>query len=407
MRPADSLHLRHFVRYKLAHMNNEPTYKTMAEHQRVYDLIWSQMPEMQKRTSSSWWFFILCPKGEEGYGPRQMMFSIATRVGKQIRISDVDLPGLDLKRQVTEGVDMFPAISVGWYCDGRTVHEDIVKATAVTRLSLPEKTIACWADQPDGTQHGYEISDSANHPLGLEARIVGEKGSAHFEAWGDLNCLDNSPHESINIDTAVGGTHFIAWRRMHFKGEFNLPGTETETMEGLCYFQRVCLNVPTFPWKWIWALFPDGSMFSAYVPYVGLNLFRRGYTFFNTNRKEQAALSIAPKAFWDWPDARERIWLAEYTRVTPVLGRGPHPVFEVRTRDKQGDFVEFTAVPYGHTHFFIDRPIWGGRRESHWNYNEYMFRMENLSGRVQGKPITQETMGQGFGSLEYTWGLGL
>lgn len=388
-------------------MDYQPAYKTMAEHQQVYDLIWSQMPHMQKRTSSTWWFFILFPQGEEGYGPRQMMFSIATRVGERIRISDMWLPGLDLQRPLDNGVDTFAAAAVGWYCDGETVHEDIVKTTAVTRLSLPDKSVECWADQANGNRYGYEICAASTPPLALEAHIIGEKGSAHFNAWGDLNCLDNAPQEAINIDTPFGGTHFIAWRRMHFKGDFDLPGTGKETLTGLGYFQRVCLNVPTFPWKWIWALFPDGSMFSAYVPYAGLNLLRKGYTFFNSNRKEQATLSIAPKAFWDWPDARERIWLAEGTRVTPILGRGPHPHFEVTTQNKAGDFMRFTAVPYGHTRFFIDRPLLGSRLESHWNYNEYMFRMENVDGRIQNQPITQATMGQGFGSLEYTWGLGL
>ena len=258
------------------------SYKSLAEHQRVYDLIWSQTPHMQNRTSSSWWFFLLLPKQEEGYGPRQMMFTIATRAGEKIRIRDEWLAGINIKRTVPDGEDTFEAISVGWYCDGQTVHEDVVKETAVTHLSLNNKTIQCWAAQENGERYGYEIKDVADKPLTMEAHIKGEKGEAKFEAWGDLNCMDNSPHESVNVDTPIGGTHFIAWRRMHFKGEFDLPGTGKEMMEGLAYFQRVCMHVPVFPWKWIWILFPDGSMFSAYVPYVGLNMRRKAYGFFDS-----------------------------------------------------------------------------------------------------------------------------
>lgn len=386
-------------------MNN--TYKTMAEHQRIYDLIWSQLPERQNRTSSTWWFFILFPKGPEGYGPRQMMFSIATRVGQTIRINDTELPGLDLKRNIENGVDQFPAMAVGWYCDGQQVHEDIIKTTAVTHLSLPDKIVDCTAPSTDGRSYGYQIRASHNPPLSLDVSITGQNGRAHFTAWGDLNCHDNAPQEAIDIDTPFGGTHFVAWRRMNFKGEFDLPGTGKETIEGLTYFQRVCLNVPTFPWKWIWTLFPDGSMFSAYVPYVGLNLFRKGYTFFDSNRKEQAALAISPKAFWDWPDGRQRIWLKKRTKVVPVLGRGEHPQFEVSTENEAGDFIRFTAVPYGRAHLYLDRPILRGRKTSRWDYNEYMFRAENLNGRIQGQTINSETFGQGFGTLEYTWGLGI
>jgi len=381
------------------------TYNSVEENRRIFNQIWSQMPEMQKRTSSSWWFFILFPKDETGFGRRQLMFSIATRVGEQIRINDVWLPGLDLNREIKNGVDAFPAMVVGWYCDGRQVHDDIVKVKAIAKASLPERKIQCWAEPENGPRYGYEIRASTERDLALEAHIRGKKGTAHFQAWGDLDSLHSSPHESINIDTPIAGTHFIAWRRMNFKGEFDLPATGKETMAGICYFQRVCLNVPTFPWKWIWSLFPDGSMFSAYVPYLGQNLFRKGYQFFDSNKKEQRSISIGAAGFWDWPGPSEQITFNK-AEITPVLG-DTHPTFEVDVSNKKGDFVKFLADTYGHTRFWIDRPIWGGRKESHWTYNEYMFRMENLEGSVQGRKISRETMGQAFGSLEYTWGLGL
>ncbi|HEX6387579.1 MAG TPA: hypothetical protein VF177_23165 [Anaerolineae bacterium] len=385
-------------------MDNRPTYQTLAQHRRAFDRIWSQMPERQKRTSSSWWFFLLFPKDGQGYGRRQLMFAIASRVGQQIRINDVWLPGINLKRQVNDGVDRFHAMAVGWYCDGRQVHEDIVKATAEATLSS-EGFIQCWAG-PKDEPRGLEICASPTHSLGLAARVKGEKGEAHFEAWGDLDSRSSSPHESVDIDTLLGGTHFVAWRRMHFRGEFDLPVTGRETLEGICYFQRVCLNVPTFPWKWIWVLFPDGSLFSAYVPYVGLQLWRQGYTFFRSNLLEQATLPILPAGFWDWPGASEQV-LFKKARITPVLGDGPHPTFDLSASNPGGDTLQFRAVPYGHTRFYIDRPLLGGRLASHWSYNEYMVRLEGLDGQIQGKPINAATMGQGFGSLEYAWGLGL
>jgi hypothetical protein len=387
-------------------MPNPNSNKTVADHQRVVDLIWSQMPHMQKRTSSSWWFFILFPRETEGYGPRQLMFAIATRAGQQIRIHGDWLPGLDLNRSLDDGVDRFSAMVNGWYCDGRQVHEDLVKGTAVSTLSTADKAIRCWSHRPGGATIGMEICESATQPLALETHVVGQKGAARFTAWGDLDCLHSSPEVSIDVDTAVGGVHFIAWRRMNFHGEFDLP-TGRETLSGIGYFQRVCLNVPTFPWKWIWAVFPDGSLFSAYVPYVGLNLLRRGYHFFADNRKEQTAVSLFPAAFWDWPGPSEQIRFNQ-ARVTPILGqKGEHPRFDVQVGNKQGDYVSFQAVPYGHANLDIDRPTLGGWLRMHWNYNEFMFRMEGLNGRVNGRPITFATMGQGFGSLEYTWGLGL
>ena len=156
----------------------------------------------------------------------------------------------------------------------------------------------------------------------------------------------------------------------------------------------------------IWAAFPDQSIFTAYVPYLGLNLFRKGYQFFRSNRLEQATLSITQSAAWIPPGAAQPV-LFNRMSATPVLGRGLHPEFEINARNDAGDHVAFTAAPYGLSRFYIDRPILGGLVESHWNYNEYMFRMEKLRGSVAGRPLSREHNGQAFGSLEYTYGLGL
>jgi hypothetical protein len=386
-------------------MVSPTTYRTNIENQRVYNLIWSQMPEMQNRNSSSWWFYLMFPKTDEGYGPRQLMYAIAARVGERIRVNDIWLPGIDLDRPIVDGVDKFHAMNVGWYGDEQGVHDYIIKEAAPVVMSEHDQIIRSWSDSENGSGHGIEIRSSNNRPLALETVVQGPNGSAHFEAWGDLDSKNSSPHESIKIDTPAGGTHFIAWRRMNFEGEFELP-TGTEHLSGICYFQRPCVNVPLFPWKWIWSMFPDGSMFSSYIPYVGLNLLRKGYRFFKSERLEQITLPIGANAFWDWPGASEEVRFNNAS-ITPLFDLGPYPQFDVKVSNNQGDHLTFRAETYGHTCNFIDRPILGNRAEVHWNYNEFMFRMANLNGSVSGKEITYETMGQNFGNLEYAWGLGL
>jgi hypothetical protein len=374
------------------------------EQKRVFDLIWSQMPQMQNWSSSSWWFFLLFPKGEKGYGPKQLMYAMANRAGNSISITGAQLNGLDLKRPIAEGVDRFDSISVGWYCDGDKLHENLVKQVAPATLSS-EGYIHAWAEQENGEKHGGEIRASATEPLTLEAHFKGANGEASFTTWGDLYTLDTSPDESINIDTPIGGTHFIAWRLVNFKGEFRSPAG-TEQLEGLGYFQRVCLNVPAFPWKWVWALFEDGTLFSAYVPYVGANLFRRGYKFFKRKWMEEKTISIGANAYIDFFGPEERFDFG-MAKVTPILGNGPYPDFAVYCKHKNGNFLRFRAECYGHAPQWIDRPVLNGRGSTHWSYNEYMFRMRDVSGRIGDRVINKETMGNGFGNLEYTWGLGL
>jgi hypothetical protein len=385
-------------------MSDGPSYETLAEHQRVFDQIWWQMPERQNRTSSSWWFFILFPEEEEGYGPRQLMFSIASRVGDSIRVNDVWLPGMDLDRPIENGIDEFPAISVGWYGDGQQVHENIVNQPAETTLSR-EGSLVAWADREDGAKRGGEIRASSTRRLGLDAHFVGDKGEARFEAWGDLDSRNTSPVEAMNVDTVAGGAHLVAWRRMQFKGDFDLPGGR-ETLEGLCHFQRVSLNIPLFPWKWVWALFPDGTAFSVFVPYMGPQLLRKGYRFFGFNALERATIPIRQSGLWDWGTSEQRVRF-DTASVTPIFDSGSHPDFAVHARNQQGDFVEFKATSSGHARNYIDRPVLRGRMETHWNYNEYLFRMEELEGRIGDTVVSKETMGQGFGTLEYAWGVGL
>lgn len=375
-----------------------------AEQRRVYELIWSQMPAMQKRTSSTWWFFVLLPKGPEGYGPNQMMFASANRAGERVRINDVWLRGLDLQRPVVNGLDRFQVLNTGWYCDGKTVHEHLIRHSADAVLSS-EGYLEAWSMDEAGQCYGGEIRASDAYPLALEAHYRGPGGGGRFTAWGDLNTVDTSPHEAVNIDSYFGGTHFIAWRLMHFEGDFWWPGG-AERLSGLGYFQRVCLNIPAFPWKWIWALFEDGTLFSAYVPYVGLNLFRKGYRLFSREWMERTTLSILPGAYWD-PAGPEERFLFDHVRVTPRLTGREYPSFEVFARRRGGDFISFIAEPYGRTRSFVDRPLLGGEREAHWNYNEFMFRMAAVEGSINGRLVSHRTMGNGFGSLEYTYGLAL
>jgi len=381
---------------------NDVSDRSLADHQRVVDRIWRQYPDRQNRTSSSWWWFILFPEGDEGYGPEQLMFSIASRAGDDIRVNDIPMAGLDLDRQIDRGVDSFSAISVGWYGDDEAVHEGLVNQPATARLT--DGSISAWADGKDG-ERGGEIRESTDRPLGLEAHFAGQKGAAKFEAWGDLENRVDSPVQAMDTHTPVGGMDLVAWRRMQFDGEFDLPDGPQE-LSGICYFQRVCLNLPLFPWKWIWAFFPDGTAFSAFIPFFGPQVLRRGYRFFDSKRIERSTIPVRQSALWD-SSTSDRIVEFDSATIEPVFDDGPHPHFEVEVSDGNRNHVAFTATSYGHARNYIDRPLLGGLTESHWSYNEYLFRMDDLKGNIEGKSICKETVGQGFGTLEYACGLGL
>jgi hypothetical protein len=387
----------------VAALTENPVERTLSEHQRIFDRIWWQHPERQNRTSSSWWFFILFPEGPRGYGPRQLMFSVAARVGDRIRVNDTWLPGMDLDRPTENGVDQFDAISVGWHGDEQEVHDRLVNQPAEATLSR-DGSLTAWADREDGARRGGEIRAAADRPLGLEAHFIGDEGEAQFEAWGELDSRITAPVQAMDLDTIAGGVDLVAWRRMQFDGEFALP-TGRERLSGTCYFQRVCLNLPLFPWKWIWAVFPDGSAFSAMIPYVGTQLFRTGYTFHASQTLERATIPLQQSALW-YDGPTDELVTLDTASVTPTIDGSPHPDFKVRATNDDGDELAFVASTYGHARNHIDRPILRGLTESHWSYNEYLFQMEELRGQIRNRPVNQHRLGQAFGTLEYAWGLG-
>jgi hypothetical protein len=395
---------------------NDSTVVATASQERIFDRIWTQLPAQQNRASSSWWFFILFPEGETGYGPRQLMFSIAARVGDRIRVNDVWLPGMDLDRGVVDGVDEFDVISVGWDGDDDGVEERIVNQPARATLSA-DGSIEAWTDHEDKDRRGSAVRASDDRPLGLEAEFTGEKGAVQFEAWGDLDSETTAPVQSIAMDTPLGGVDVVAFRQMQFSGEFDLP-RGTETLQGSCYFQRVCFNVPLFPWKWIWAVFPDGAAFSAMIPFVGPHVLREGYEFYDSSTLERGTVPIRASAFFS-PAGDEDVVAFDDVTIEPLLeddafdptasdrAPGEHPDFTVEATTDDGDFLSFTASTYGHARNHIDRPLLGGRVQSHWSYNEFLVELDDLDGRVDDRHLSTDTLGDGYGTLEYSTGLGL
>ncbi len=367
-----------------------------------FDLIWTQLRALQNRHSSSWWFFLLFPRQKAGFGPKQMMFALVSRMGQMIEIAQVPHPSLSLQPEPDGVPDRFNTFAVGWINDGQTVHEKIVHDAAAATLSR-DGFLHAWAEQPHGAQYGGGIERLPDKPYGLEARFMGERGCAHFQVWGDPAYPVTGPIEA-DVQTLFGGANVIYWPHLRFAGEFSSPAG-TEWLEGIGYFQRVCLNFPPFPWKWIWATFNDESVFSAFVPYVGPHLLRRGHRFF-PHWLERAAASIKPSSYFAQGGTWQQVDFNQ-TQVKVLPHKGRYPQFAVQCQAVNGDFIQYRLEPHAHTGFLLDRPLWRGLWKTRFNYNEYLFHIRDLSGRIAGRPLNEKKLGQGFGNLEYTWGLGL
>lgn len=369
----------------------------MKEINNAYAEIWHWHPQELTRFSTIWWFFLLFPRQTKGYGPKQMMFSLVSRVGNHVRINKVSHPGVNRSRGPETLADPFSGIALGWHYDGQRMHEGLVQHPTTIQLT-PGKAIHGWDD--DG--YGGEIVAVEGRPFATTAFFRGERGEAHFEVWGDTSSEMTSP-ALFDRKSIFGGANVLAWRHLSFEGEFSSPAG-IEKLEGVGYFQRICLNIMLFPWKWILARFADGSFFSCYIPYLGPQLLRRGDWFF-PGWVENLTLPLQATAYFCQGGSRRTVIFTQVS-VNPILGNASYPQFLVSAITENGEFLRFRAVPYAHAQVLLERPLLGPLW-SLYNFNEYLFDIEDLSGSIDGKQINSSLIGPGYGNCEYTWGLGV
>jgi len=370
-----------------------------------FDYIWNRFPEKTNRHSSVWWYFLLFPKENGGYSRRQIMFTLVSIAGEQFQLNGKWGAGMRAQPVYQNGHELLDGMVLGWQHNGSQFHDRLVFEVVQHRLA-PD-SVGGWNQQANGSCLGGEIKQGGDKPLGVEVNIVGEKGTAHFTAWGNPDSLLTWPEHTLDIDTPLGGSRVVAWRQLQFAGRFGTPDGE-EQLSGTGYFQRVCLDVPPFPWKWMWLTFDDDTFFSCFVPYAGPHLLRAG-DFYFPQRIEQAVQDFRAGGYVSWQNAgipRQKLDFSQ-VKVTPLLNQQKHPHFLVDCRSPYGDFLSFRAVPYEHAQFLLRRPLLNGRFHSTYNYNEYLFQAQDVDGFVAGKRITAQTVGNGFGNCEYTWGLGI
>lgn len=343
---------------------------------------------------------MLMPKQAEGYGPKQAMFSLVSMAGDSFTINDQKHPGFDRRIAMVGDEEYLNTIALGWFFDGQKTHKNLISHSSRAVLS-PKGFIKAWTEGENGKKLGGEFRANGEKPFGILGEFSGINGGARFEAWGDPGSDTTSPGYVFDYDFKLVGFHVVSWRHLNFVGEITYPGG-TEVVEGVGYFQRVIFDIPLFPWRWVWAAFEDGSVFSCTVAYAGLHMFRRKDRLY-PGRLENAVLPINNAGFFHRQGAGESV---NFNRaiVTRTAGDS-YPGFTVNCSSPTGDFIRFEVVPHSHMQYLLKRPILRGRWHSYFNYNEYPFRVARLQGVIDGKVIDQQSLGEGFGNCEYTWGL--
>lgn len=373
----------------------------------AYSKIWDWYPEKTNPFSSLWWFYLLLPRNEDGgYGPKQIMYVLVSAAGKRVKVNGTENDGLPLRNAAgsrpADREQPIDSYALGWMYDGQHMYDKLVDETVVSRLALGQ-SLHAWNDRGYGGEIVRSDGKNGGQPFAMDARFCGAQGGAEFRVWGDPSSEISSPNRG-SIDTPLGGADTVAWRHLQFKGEFTSP-SGTETLSGIGYFQRICLNIMPFPWKWIWTAFADGSIFSCFVPYLGPHLARRGDRLY-PRWLENLTIPIIPSGYFSRAGSLETTQF-KTVRVGTQPQNGAYPQFTVYCEAEDGDYLSYRLLPYAHNQVVLERPRPARRWWSLYNYNEYVFRTGDLTGRIGGKPLDVRAMSPGYGNLEYTWGLGL
>ena len=364
-----------------------------------FEQIWTQVNELQNPMSTSWWFFLLLPEGDNGYGPEQMMFTYASRTGKAYGVNHQWQKGMKLDREIDKFKDSFMTTAAGWIFDGKDMHDGLVLEPVEAHMNFGE--IHAW-DTSNGKKLGASIVAGDSDKEELKVNFQGKNGYAKFKVWS----TSEKEYEKLRISDKrwkLISYHTVATRMFRFEGEFKTP-SGTFKRKGMCYFQRVCTNLPLMPWFWNYTVFQNHSIFSGFQPYIGLQLFRKR-NWFLPGWLERATLPLFKEAYYTDPATGETTPFKNL-RVIPLFDRGKYPWFQITATNKQNDYFKILYSSHGHTQFLLDHAILNQFRISRFNYNEYMLKVEKMKAKIGGTELKLEEIGPGYGNMEYTWGLG-
>tara|TARA_B100000287_G_scaffold110129_1_gene102433 strand:- start:236 stop:1405 length:1170 start_codon:yes stop_codon:yes gene_type:complete len=382
-------------------------------NQNAFDDIWKIHPELQNNFSSAWWFFLLFPDQEEGYGPKQLMFAFASKAGKNVGVRNIWQKGMNIKDLKKENEQQkFMTTLVGWIFDGDNVHEGVIHQKMEVELSDKGYLIA-KDDQNENNIIAKLIGDVKDY-FKIDAEFANENTSIKFEAnsSNDPNILN--PQLTMIQPKFVNklfNVNVVTWKKFDFKGDFktlNFNGN----LSGIGYFQRVLFNGPLIPWTWLWIVFENGNVLSSFIPFFGFQNFRRKDKFYST-KNENKRIKINPTSYFiiEGKYKRELRFnkidielLYSNKKVNEEL-----PRLNLKLSNNENEWLEVNIMSNGHAQFHLERGYFKNIIKSKWSYNEYMIKVNSFSGVLNGIEMNElkKEMGNGWGNMEYTYGMSI
>ena len=379
----------------------------------AFNDIWKIHPELQNNVSSAWWFFLLFPDQEEGYGPKQLMFAFASKAGKNIGVRNIWQKGMNIKNlKKGNAQTKFMTTLVGWIFDGENVHEGVIHQEMEAELSNKGYLIA----KNNENQKNFIanlIGDIKDH-FEVKAEFVNENTNIKFSAnsINDPNILNPQLTEiKPKIVNKLFNVNVVTWKKFDFKGIFETLNFK-ENLSGVGYFQRVLFNGPLIPWTWVWIVFENGNVLSSFIPFFGFQNFRRKDKFYSI-KNENRRVKINPTSYFIIEGKYKReIRFNEIDIKLNYSNKNLNeelPGLQLKLSNNENEWLEVDIISNGHAQFHLERGYLKNIIKSKWCYNEYMIKVNSFSGvlnKIEMSELKNE-MGNGWGNMEYTHGMSI
>jgi hypothetical protein len=343
-----------------------------------------------------WWYAIfMIGDQSSGFGRSQLMLSWTSFRGGRYCLDDEPIPLFDIDNKRGRGrKQRFGALALGWYFSGTNLTFPTLKLCGPLEIedsglggAILVSTEEGGSAQLRGNREILEFNVSSN---GFSAAITGEISGDNLHSLA----LDQSSFSRLSPISA------LRIRRFSFKGAIQLTEHGKQAISGFAYLQRVAVRGPLPPWRWMYAVFADGSVagFSAIyisgadfvqsgtrgqvcVPALGIPLMTRGYFY------EAAADRLHRFAFakLEETDQRSGIWIR-------MFGDGGEDHLSLKLRFNE------------HVSFEITSKILSFKKSA-LAYSARIAEVVDISGQVRGRDIAQGQFGPGYANFEHPSGI--
>ena len=359
----------------------------------TFQKIWDSYSHRQNRFSSYWWFFLLFPEGENCYGAEQLMVVLAGNTKKKFKFNGEYAEPMNTS--VEEDKEQFNAAISGWYSNEEEVVE-LINDNSRAELS-PHGLLD--TSKHSENDDGLRIKSRSENE-GFDVKLRNDETHLEFQSYPKIE-EDEWPKEALDTQKLGLGANLINWSNKKFEGNLRIDG-EPREIEGIGYFQRVSLDVPGMPWKWIHTVFPNGDIFIGFIPFIGPHILRKKYKFFQSEALENISYPVKATGTWIKGETGETVKF-DKTRIRVQPKNDGHPKFKVKATKKGEGKMEFTVNTRNHIENNVKSPILKGLTHSRYTYNEYTFSVENFNTTI--KDIEVENPENGHGNIEYSYGL--